>query len=171
MIKGWKGEMVKFLGRDTSKRNLEGEGLGPRAPKNDWWQRKPGESFLEKAQFPASLSSAIACYHQESVETVEQRFTTLESFWRLSSSLIWKSPEQSRHRRLKLFEGNPTKQILTYTKAVKTIDPMKALGKPHTLWVAFAKLYEQHKDLANARVIFDKVVQVNYKTVDNLASV
>ncbi|BAT97797.1 hypothetical protein LR48_Vigan07g159900 [Vigna angularis] len=27
------------------------------------------------------------------------------------------------------------------------------------------------QDLADARVIFDKVVQVNYKTVDNLASV
>ncbi|KAG5614560.1 hypothetical protein H5410_014384 [Solanum commersonii] len=48
---------------------------------------------------------------------------------------------------------------------------MKAVGKPHTLWVAFAKLYENHKDIANARVIFDKAVQVNYKTVDHLASV
>ncbi|XP_058749786.1 uncharacterized protein LOC131622761 [Vicia villosa] len=75
------------------------------------------------------------------------------------------------HRRVKLFEGNPTKQILTYTEAVRTVDPMKAVGKPHTLWVAFAKLYEQHNDLANARVIFDKAVQVNYKTMDNLASV
>ncbi|GLT83022.1 hypothetical protein SLE2022_013350 [Rubroshorea leprosula] len=39
------------------------------------------------------------------------------------------------------------------------------------LVVAFAKLYENHKDIANARVIFDKAVQVNYKTVDHLASV
>ncbi|XVF59163.1 hypothetical protein PTKIN_Ptkin07bG0253600 [Pterospermum kingtungense] len=75
------------------------------------------------------------------------------------------------HSRVKLFEGNPTKQILTYTEAVRTVDPMKAVGKPHTLWVAFAKLYETHKDLVNARVIFDKAVQVNYKTVDHLASV
>ncbi|BFG30640.1 hypothetical protein CerSpe_169150 [Prunus speciosa] len=74
------------------------------------------------------------------------------------------------HQRVKLFEGNPTKQILTYTAAMRTVDPMKAVGKPHTLWVAFAKLYENHKDIANARVIFDKAVQVNYKTVDNLAS-
>jgi pre-mRNA-splicing factor SYF1 len=75
------------------------------------------------------------------------------------------------HRRVKLFEGNPTNHILTYTNAVRTVDPMKAVGKPHTLWVAFAKLYEQHNNLANARVIFDKAVQVNYKNVDNLASV
>ncbi|KAF5185965.1 Pre-mrna-splicing factor syf1 [Thalictrum thalictroides] len=74
-------------------------------------------------------------------------------------------------RRVNLFEGNPTRQILTYTEAVRTVDPMKAVGKPHTLWVAFAKLYENHKDVDNARVIFEKAVQVNYKTVDNLASV
>lgn len=53
---------------------------------------------------------------------------------------------------------------------MRTVDPMKAVGKPHTLWDAFAKLYETHKDVANARVIFDKAVQVNYKSVDNLAS-
>ncbi|XP_059311494.1 uncharacterized protein LOC132063080 [Lycium ferocissimum] len=90
-----------------------------------------------------------------------------------NSVLLRQNPHnvEQWHRRVKLFEGNPTKQILTYTEAVRTIDPMKAVGKPHTLWVAFAKLYENHKDIANARVIFDKAVQVNYKTVDHLASV
>ncbi|CAK9148005.1 unnamed protein product [Ilex paraguariensis] len=90
-----------------------------------------------------------------------------------NSVLLRQNPHnvEQWHRRVKLFEGNPTKQISTYTQAVRTIDPMKALGKPHTLWVAFAKLYESHKDIANARVIFDKAVQVNYKTVDHLASV
>lgn len=90
-----------------------------------------------------------------------------------NSVLLRQNPHnvEQWHRRVKLFEGNPTKQILTYTEAVRTVDPMKAVGKPHTLWVAFAKLYEQHNDLANARVILDKAVQVNYKTVDNLASI
>ncbi|KAD5802791.1 hypothetical protein E3N88_14151 [Mikania micrantha] len=90
-----------------------------------------------------------------------------------NSVLLRQNPHnvEQWHRRVKIFEGNPTKQILTYTEAVRTIDPMKAVGKPHTLWVAFAKLYETHKDIANARVIFDKAVQVNYKAVDNLASV
>lgn len=46
------------------------------------------------------------------------------------------------------------------TEAVKTVDPDKAAGKPHTLWVAFARLYERHGDLPNARVIFEKAVQV-----------
>ncbi|EXB51813.1 Pre-mRNA-splicing factor SYF1 [Morus notabilis] len=90
-----------------------------------------------------------------------------------NSVLLRQNPHnvEQWHRRVKLFEGNPTKQILTYTEAVRTVDPMKAVGKPHTLWVAFAKLYESHKDIANARVIFDKAVQVNFKTVDNLASI
>ncbi|XP_050227941.1 uncharacterized protein LOC126677396 [Mercurialis annua] len=90
-----------------------------------------------------------------------------------NSVLLRQNPHnvEQWHRRVKLFEGNPTKQILTYTEAVRTVDPMKAVGKPHTLWVAFAKLYETHNDLVNARVIFDKAVQVNYKTVDNLASI
>ncbi|XP_071719705.1 uncharacterized protein [Rutidosis leptorrhynchoides] len=90
-----------------------------------------------------------------------------------NSVLLRQNPHnvEQWHRRVKIFEGNPTKQILTYTEAVRTIDPMKAVGKPHTLWVAFAKLYETHKDIVNARVIFDKAVQVNYKAVDNLASV
>lgn len=90
-----------------------------------------------------------------------------------NSVLLRQNPHnvEQWHRRVKLFEGNPTKQILTYTEAVRTVDPMKAVGKPHTLWVAFAKLYESHKDVVNARVIFDKAVQVNYKTVDHLASV
>ncbi len=30
----------------------------------------------------------------------------------------------------------------------------------NTLWVAFAKFYEEHGDLDNARVIFDKATQV-----------
>ncbi|KAG0497206.1 hypothetical protein HPP92_001897 [Vanilla planifolia] len=91
----------------------------------------------------------------------------------LNSVLLRQNPHnvEQWHRRVKLFEGNPTRQILTFTEAVRTVDPMKAVGKPHTLWVSFARLYENHNDLVNARVVFDKAVQVNYKTVDNLASV
>ncbi|CAL9231885.1 unnamed protein product [Arabidopsis halleri] len=90
-----------------------------------------------------------------------------------NSVLLRQNPHnvEQWHRRVKIFEGNASKQILTYTEAVRTVDPMKAVGKPHTLWVAFAKLYENHKDLVNTRVILDKAVQVNYKNVDHLASV
>lgn len=61
-------------------------------------------------------------------------------------------------------------QIGTHIEAVKTVDPFKALGKHHTLWLALAKLCENLKDFANAKLIFDRAVQETFKTVDNLAS-
>ncbi|KAI3904851.1 hypothetical protein MKW92_037633 [Papaver armeniacum] len=90
-----------------------------------------------------------------------------------NSVLLRQNPHnvEQWHRRVKLFEGNPAKQILTFTEAVKTVDPMKAVGSPHTLWISFAKLYVEHNDIPNARVIFHKAAQVNYRTVDNLATV
>jgi pre-mRNA-splicing factor SYF1 len=68
-------------------------------------------------------------------------------------------------------EGNPTRQILTFTEAVKTVDPSQALGKPHSLWVDFAKFYEVHGDADNARVVFEKAVCVPYNKLDDLATV
>lgn len=43
--------------------------------------------------------------------------------------------------------------INTYTEAVQTVDPFKATGKTHTLWVSFAKFYEvngQIEDVSDA---------------------
>lgn len=37
--------------------------------------------------------------------------------------------------------------INTYTEAVQTVDPMKATGKPHSLWVSFARFYEENEQL------------------------
>ncbi|WIA16429.1 hypothetical protein OEZ85_013118 [Tetradesmus obliquus] len=91
----------------------------------------------------------------------------------LSAVMLRQNPHNVAewHKRVKLFAGDPTKQILTYTEAVKTVDHDKAVGKPNSLWVAFAKFYEGHGDIANARIIFEKAVQVPYKYVDDLASV
>lgn len=36
---------------------------------------------------------------------------------------------------------------------------LQATGKVHTLWTAFARFYERHNDLENARVIFEKATQ------------
>lgn len=40
-----------------------------------------------------------------------------------------------------------TQIINTYTEAVQTVDVDKAVGKPHTLWVNFAKFYENNNQL------------------------
>lgn len=91
----------------------------------------------------------------------------------LSSVLLRQNPHNVHewHKRAKLFEDNPQKVVLTYTEAVKTVDAAKSTGKPHTLWCKFARFYEEHNDVSNARVIFEKATQVAFKSVDDLATV
>ncbi|XP_064616120.1 pre-mRNA-splicing factor SYF1-like [Liolophura sinensis] len=91
----------------------------------------------------------------------------------LNSVLLRQNPHNVHewHKRVKLFEGKPREIINTFTEAVQTVDPKLASGKPHTLWVAFAKFYESAGQVDDARVIFDKAVKVPYKHVDDLASV
>lgn len=36
---------------------------------------------------------------------------------------------------------------------MQTVDPFKATGKPHTLWVAFAKFYEDNGQLDDVSVV------------------
>ncbi|XP_043940382.1 pre-mRNA-splicing factor SYF1 isoform X2 [Protopterus annectens] len=91
----------------------------------------------------------------------------------LNSVLLRQNPHNVHewHKRVQLFEGKPREIISTYTEAVQTVDPFKATGKPHTLWVAFAKFYEENQQLEDARTIFEKASKVNFKQVDDLASV
>lgn len=91
----------------------------------------------------------------------------------VSSVMLRQNPHNVHewHKRIKLFNDKPTRQIMTFTEAVKTVDIQQAVGKPNTLWVAFAKFYERHGDIPNARVIFEKAVQMPYKSVDDLATV
>ncbi|KAF6023023.1 hypothetical protein EB796_018665 [Bugula neritina] len=91
----------------------------------------------------------------------------------LNSVLLRQNPHNvlEWHKRVKLYEGKPTEIINTFTEAVQTVDPKVATGKPHTLWVEFAKFYETANQLKDARVIFEKAVEVNYKYVDDLAAV
>lgn len=91
----------------------------------------------------------------------------------LNSVLLRQNPHNVHewHKRVKLFEGKPREVINTYTEAVQTVDPKIATGKFYTLWVEFAKFYETNGQLDDARLIFQKAVQVPYKKVDELASV
>ncbi|XP_063304466.1 pre-mRNA-splicing factor SYF1 [Pelobates fuscus] len=75
------------------------------------------------------------------------------------------------HKRVQLYQGKPHEIINTYTEAVQTVDPAKATGKPHTLWVSFAKFYEDNGQIDDARAILQRATQVKYTHVDDLASV
>jgi len=75
-------------------------------------------------------------------------------------------------KRVQLYkEDSPEKVIRCFTEAVMTVDPQRAEGRLWTLWAAFAKFYESHDDLENARIIFDKASKVAFRAVDDLASV
>lgn len=119
----------------------------------------------------------------------------------LNSVLLRQNPHNVAewHKRVKLYEGQPHEvikytfwqlhrcyiaypllllinvfflQIInTYTEAVQTVQPQLAVGKLHTLWVAFGKFYEENGQIEDARVVFEKATHVPYTKVDDLASV
>lgn len=72
-------------------------------------------------------------------------------------------------KRVALYGENFDEVVQTYTNAIAAINPKKAVGQFHELWVNYAKLYENAGDLQTARAIMDKAVKVPYKSVAELA--
>lgn len=91
----------------------------------------------------------------------------------LNSVLLRQNPHNVKEwlKRVQLYEGNDVQVINTFTEAVETVDPQKAVGRLHTLWVEFAKFYEKAKQVEEARLVFKKAVLVSYIKVEHLASV
>lgn len=72
-------------------------------------------------------------------------------------------------KRVGLWGKNKKEVVQTYTDAIAAIQPKKAVGKFHELWVNYAKFYEAGGDLRNARIILEKAVKVPFKSVGELA--
>uniref|UniRef100_T1JEU9 Pre-mRNA-splicing factor SYF1 n=1 Tax=Strigamia maritima TaxID=126957 RepID=T1JEU9_STRMM len=91
----------------------------------------------------------------------------------LNSVLLRQNPHNVHewHKRIKLFEGKLCEIINTYTEAVQTVEPKLATGKLNSLWISFAKFYDENGQIEDARIIFEKAVQVPYVKVDDLAAV
>eukprot|EP00729_Bicosta_minor_P011498 gene11498-11990_t len=91
----------------------------------------------------------------------------------LSSVLLRQNPHNCEewHKRVELYNDNSEMMVRTYTQAVTTVDPSKAQGKLHTLWLAFAKMYESQDDVNEARSILDRAVKVRFAQVEDLAAV
>ncbi|XP_044736719.1 pre-mRNA-splicing factor syf1 homolog [Chrysoperla carnea] len=91
----------------------------------------------------------------------------------LNSVLLRQNPHnvQEWHKRVQLYEGKAHEIINTYTEAVQTVQPKLAVGKLHTLWISFAKFYEQNGQIEDARLIFEKAINVPFVKVDNLATI
>ncbi|XP_064458638.1 pre-mRNA-splicing factor syf1 homolog [Ornithodoros turicata] len=91
----------------------------------------------------------------------------------LNSVLLRQNPHNVHEwlKRVKLLEGKPREIINTFTEAVQTIDPKLATGKLPSLWVAFAKFYEENEQIEDARIILEKATQVPYTKVEDLAHI
>lgn len=72
-------------------------------------------------------------------------------------------------KRVALWGDNKREVVQTYTDAIAAIQPRKAVGRFHELWLNYAKFYEEGGDLRNARIILEKAVKVPYKSVAELA--
>ena len=115
----------------------------------------------------------------EDGDDIELRLQRLEHLMNrrpvmLSSVLLRQNPHNVNEwiNRVAIFaERDPTKAIVAYTEACKTVDPKKATGRFNVLWADFARFYEKYDDLDNARIIFQKATEVSFKSTDDLASV
>ena len=74
-------------------------------------------------------------------------------------------------KRVKLHGDNAEQVVATYTKAVTTIDPRRAVGSLPQLWSEFAHFYADGDDLESARAVYERAVKVAFKNVDDLAQV
>ena len=72
-------------------------------------------------------------------------------------------------KRVGLWGMNVQEIVQTYTDAIAAVNPRKAVGKFHELWLNYAKFYEKGGDLRNARIICEKAVKVPFKSVAELA--
>ena len=60
--------------------------------------------------------------------------------------------------------------VETYSQALRTVDVNKCKGRLYSLWVSFARFYEDNGHVESARKIFEKGSAVEFKYVDDLAS-
>lgn len=145
----------------------------------DFTQVFEAYSQLEESMISAKLEATAESGPTEDDDLdLELRMARLEILLErrpllLNSVLLRQNPHNVHewHKRVSLFEGKPREIINTFTEAVQTVDPQLASGKLHTLWVAFAKFYEEAEQIDDARIIFDKASKVPYKHVEDLAAV
>jgi len=78
----------------------------------------------------------------------------------LSSVVLRQNPHNVREwlKRVDLFlsRHDLEKAVTTFTESLDAVDPWKSTnGRPHDLWIAFARLYEDNGDIESARRILD----------------
>ena len=72
-------------------------------------------------------------------------------------------------KRVALWGTNKREVVQTYTDAIAAVNPKRAIGKFHELWLNYARVYEEGGDMSTARTIAEKGVKVPFKSVAELA--
>lgn len=92
----------------------------------------------------------------------------------LNSALLRQNPhdvhEWFKRVRITAKTDTPAAVVGTYTEALRTIDPRRATGKPHLLWAAFAKYYDDAGYYDQAVKVFEKGVREPFRHADDVAS-
>ncbi len=78
----------------------------------------------------------------------------------------WKNRVQ-----LHIDNNDDEKAIATFSRACKSISPMRAVGNYANFWVEFANFYEERDQLEDARSVLKQAVKVEFPKVDNLAHI
>jgi len=113
-------------------------------------------------------------------DEIELRLARLEHLMErrpilLSSVMLRQNPHNVHEwlKRISLLFSSSSKEIVsTYSLAIQTVDAKASIGSISQVWIDFAKFYEVHGDLDNARVIFEKATKSpNFKSVDELATI
>ena len=91
----------------------------------------------------------------------------------VNSVLLRQNPHNVHEwmKRADLYKEKPRQCINTFTEALQTVDPLKAVGKLHKLWISFSKFYEDNEQIDDARTIFEKASKVQFRSVDDLAAI
>lgn len=129
---------------------------------------------------------------EEAKETEAELDTQMKDFedlmdrrpFLVNEVLLRRNPNdvQEWEKRVALWGTNDEEIQNTYENAINTINPRKAIGGLHKLYITYAKFFEEggsaadpadraERDLPSARKIFEKAIKVNFKKVDDLAEV
>ena len=136
--------------------------------------------FDAYAAFEENVLSSKMMQEEEEEENdeIELRLARLEHLMErrpilLSSVMLRQNPHNVHEWLKRISLLSSSKEIVsTYSLAIQTVDAKVSIGSIAQVWTDFAKFYEVHGDLDNARVIFEKATKSpNFKSVDELATI
>lgn len=131
----------------------------------------------------AQMEEKVLAYEMEAEESdldavdIDLRLARFERLLQrrpilLYDVLVRQNPNQVHHwmNRTKLFT-KLNDIVYCFNRAVKTVNPKRAQGPLHSLWIDFANMYEKRGDLDNARKVYERAVAVPFVAIDNLATI